>query len=243
MRHALRMGMMAFVMALAGARALAAPSCDVPANLPTPHTEGASDREKQRLLPIGSYTLSLIWLPQQCRGDGEGFACGNKRTASFVLHGLWPDGKDKDWPQWCKAAPVLPAATIAAHYCATPSPQLLQHEWSKHGTCMSGYTPDRYFALSNKLFDGFVQPKLRPLSYHDQTAASVQKAIADANPRMRADMMRLFLDKKGWLKEVWLCLDTNFKTQACPASQGGAKSEAKVLIWRGGNDAKGKRKS
>ncbi len=238
MRQAMRLGLTMLFMALTGVRALAAPSCDVPASLATPHTEGPSDREKQRLLPIGSYTLSLIWLPQQCRNDREGFGCDNRRTAGFVLHGLWPDGKDKDWPQWCKPADVLPAATISAHYCATPSSQLLQHEWSKHGTCMDGYTPERYFALSNKLFGDFIQPKLRSLSYHRQTVASVQKAIADVNPGMQPDMMRLYLDKKGWLREVWLCLDTRFKMQACPAHQGGAKPEDQVLIWRGGQSGR-----
>jgi ribonuclease T2 len=236
MRNSLRLSVMAFVTALVGAPALAAPSCDVPPTLATPHVEGPSNREPARMLPIGSYTLSLIWLPQQCRADREGFACGGKRRADFVLHGLWPDGKGKDWPQWCKPAPVLPASTIAAHYCATPSPQLIQHEWSKHGTCMSGYTPDRYFAQSNTLFDGFVAPNMRALSYRRQTVASVQRAIADANPGMRADMVRLNLDKKGWLREVWLCLDTRFKYKTCPAHQGGAKSDDRVMIWRGGRE-------
>jgi ribonuclease T2 len=233
----MRLSVTALGMALIGAPALAAPACDVPSNLPTPRIEGPSTRESARLLPIGSYTLSLIWLPQQCRSDREGFACGN-RQASFVLHGLWPDGKGKDWPQWCKPAPVLPAATIAAHYCATPSPQLIQHEWAKHGTCMSGYTPDRYFTQSNSLFDSFVSPNMRGLSYRRQTVASVQRAIADANPGMRADMVRLNLDKKGWLREVWLCLDTRFKYKTCPVQQGGAKPGDRVMIWRGGRESR-----
>jgi ribonuclease T2 len=223
-------------MALTGARALAAPACDVPTQLPALQEEGPSDREPRRLLPIGGYTLSLIWLPQQCRAHGEGFSCGDARSAGFVLHGLWPDGKGKDWPQWCSTPPALPAATIKAHYCATPNPQLIQHEWAKHGTCMAGYTPDRYFALSNRLFYSFVQPKLRPLSYRDQTAESVQRAIAAANPGLRADMMRLNVDKKGWLQEVWLCLDTKFKPRSCPVHQGGAKPGDPVQLWRGGRD-------
>jgi ribonuclease T2 len=233
MLHAMRLSITALGLALVAAPALAAPSCDVPSNLPRPRVEAPSNREPARMLPIGSYTLSLIWLPQQCRNDREGFGCSDRR-ANFVLHGLWPDGKGKDWPQWCKPADVLPEATIAAHYCATPSAQLIQHEWAKHGTCMAGYTPDRYFTQSNALFDGFVAPNMRVLSYRAQTAASVQRAIAAANPGMRADMMRLNVDKKGWLREVWLCLDTRFKYKSCPAHQGGAKAGDRVMIWRGG---------
>lgn len=222
------------ITAFAGVPALAAPACDVPGVLPTVRMEAPSDREPRRLLPIGGYTLSLIWLPQQCRANGAGFACGERRTAGFVLHGLWPDGKEKDWPQWCNAAPVLPVATIKAHYCATPSPQLIQHEWAKHGTCMAGYTPERYFALSNRLFDGFKQPDLRRLSTRPATVASVQRAIAAGNPGLRSDMMRLNLDRDGWLQEVWLCLDTGFKPNVCPAHQGGAQAADRVQIWRGG---------
>ena len=213
--------------------ALAAPACDVPAAFPPLRAESASDRDPRRVLPIGSYTLSVIWLPQECRTNG-GFACANARNAGFVLHGLWPDGEAKDWPQWCTPAQMLPAATLKAHYCATPNPQLIQHEWAKHGTCMAGYTPDRYFTTSNRLFAGFVQPNLRSLSFRPQTAASVQRAIARVNPGIGPDMMRLNLNKKGWLQEVWLCLDTQFKPERCAADKGGARPDDKVLIWRGG---------
>lgn len=219
---------------LTSAPVLAAP--DPSPMAPVVRIEGPSPREPQRTLPIGGYTLSLIWLPQQCRTRGAGFACEDRRAAGLVLHGLWPDGKDKDWPQWCKPAPVLPAATIRAHTRATPNPQLLQHEWAKHGTCMAGYTPERYFTLSNGLFDRFNQPRLRAISYRRQTAASVQRAIAASNPGLKPDMMRLNLAKDGWLQEIWLCLDTNFKPRACPSHQGGAKPSERVQIWRGGSD-------
>lgn len=227
------MWLAALTAACSGAPALAAPACEIPAALATPRPEAASDRDPVRVLPIGSYTLSLIWLPQECRGHA-GFDCTKARTAGFVLHGLWPDGQAKDWPQWCKPAEPLPVATLKAHYCATPNPQLIQHEWAKHGTCMAGYTPDRYLTLSNRLFAGIVQPNLRSLSFRPQTAATVQRAIARVNPGITPDMMRLNLSKKGWLQEVWLCLDTRFKPQRCGADQGGARPEDTVLIWRGG---------
>ena len=129
------------------AHAAAGPTCTIPANLPVPHEEGPTERDPQRVLPIGYYTLAMIWMPQKCRKGGDDCdlyqATGYGRRDGLTLHGLWPDGKGREWPQYCAAAPVLPAKTIAAHLCATPSPQLMQHEWTKHGTCMQGYTPDR----------------------------------------------------------------------------------------------------
>lgn len=245
--------MLAAVFAALGVSAVraAGPSCAIPGALPAPHVEGPTDREPQRVLPIGSYTLSLIWMPQKCRkGDEadcalyrESVKNGGRRDG-MTLHGLWPDGTGAQWPQWCKPADLLPAKVISEHVCATPSPQLLQHEFAKHGTCMTGYSPHRYFDLSNRLAAGVRIPDLRALSYRHQTAATVSAAIAAANPGMTAEMMRLNLDKEGWLQEVWFCLDKAFKPQTCPATQGGARGEEKVLIWRGGKsgEADGERR-
>jgi len=40
---------------------------------------------------------------------------------------------------------------------------------------------------------------------------------------MRPDMMRLNVNKSGWLEEVWLCLGLDKRVRTCPASQGGAQ--------------------
>ena len=210
----------------------AAPSCRVPSSLPVPHPEEPSTDQPRRLLPIGGYTLALIWSPQQCRSGAsgaEGIACDDAR--GFVLHGLWPDGKGRDWPQYCRPAAILPAATLRAHYCATPSAQLLQHEWAKHGTCMPGQTPERYFALSNRLFARIRSPDMGALSRRPGlTAGGFAQAFAVANSGLRADMIRLNIDRAGWLGEVWLCLDTAFRPQRCPATQGGASGAAPMQI-------------
>ena len=224
------------IAALLAGQALAAPECSVPASFPTPHSEAASNREPARLRPIAGYTLSLIWTPEQCRNGGHDrgtIACGQAR--GFVLHGLWPEGKGRDWPQYCAPAAILPQRTLRAHYCATPSAQLLQHEWAKHGTCISGMTPDRYFALSNRLFAGISVPDMAGLSRRPGlTAAQVGQAFAKTNPGLRADMVRLQLNRRGWLEEVWLCLDTVFAPRRCPAGQSGARDTQAVKIWRGG---------
>jgi ribonuclease T2 len=201
----------------------AALACRPPATLPPPTIDGPTAEQPRRVLPIGGYTLSLIWTPEQCRpggANGEGIACQTAR--GFVLHGLWPDGRGKDWPQYCRPASVLPQRTLAAHWCATPSAQLLQHEWAKHGTCMAGYSADRYFATSGRLFRRLTAPAMTTLAAQpDLTVGRFADAYEAAN-RLPAGSVRLNVNRKGWLQEVWVCLDTRFKPQNCPAHQGGA---------------------
>ncbi len=222
---------------LAAGSAAAAPLCTIPTRLPLPHEEGPSESQPSRTMPIGSYTLALIWLPENCRKGGspgaDALDCrAGAGRSGFVLHGLWPDGEGKDWPQWCAPARPLSAATLRAHYCATPSTQLAQHEWTKHGTCMPGYDPDRYFAASRGLFASLTMPNLRALSYRRPTRGAVQRAFAAANPGMTADMINLNVNKGGWLEEAWVCLDRRMRRTACPAPIG--RPGDAVKIWRGG---------
>ena len=203
-----------------------------------PHLETPHGGDAARDVPIGSYTLATFWVPQHCKRAIRGIAaldCARPevRASGLALHGLWPDGVGKEWPQWCKPAALLGAATIAARQAVTLPAQQLQHEWAKHGVCMAGYTPDRYFDRSEQLYRAIHVPDLRALSYRDQTVASVKQAIADTNPGLRPDMFKLTLDRQGWLQEIWFCLDTKFTRMVCaePQREG---AEAKVLIWRGG---------
>lgn len=213
-------------------------SCAVPdASALSVRPDLASAKEPQRLLPIGHYTLAISWSPQYCRGPEKAvrsrFQCGGANRFGFVLHGLWPDGIGKEWPQYCKATPLLSEATLRANICATPSAQLLQHEWAKHGTCMAGETPDSYFRRSTTLFRKLRYPDMISLSRRPLTAGKLAAAIARVNPGMRANMMRITTDKQGWLDEVWLCMNKSFRYARCPAHAGGVKANARVKIWRG----------
>jgi ribonuclease T2 len=204
-----------------GGAVAAEPSCLVPPNLPAPHIELPGPDQPPRAVPVVSYTLALIWTPQHCFhavSGAESFECGRDTGSGFVLHGLWPDGEGKIWPQWCSAAAILPHKTIVAHYCATPSVQLMQHEWAKHGTCIAGATPDTYFDQSNRLFYRLRFPDMRKMAGAPVTESQFAQALAAANPGLvEPDSIRLNLDKQGWLQEVWLCLDTAFQSMHCAA--------------------------
>ena len=218
--------------AVAEAQAL---QCNVPAQLPRPDAEGPTGSEPRRLLPIGGYTLSIIWSPEACHGGGDhgdNLACRAGNRFGFTLHGLWPDGEGRDWPQYCRPVALLPEPLIRKNLCATPSVQLQQHEYAKHGSCMN-LPPENYFARSTGLYAKLRYPDMGALSArHGLTAGQFAAAFARANPGMTADMMRLNVNKRGWLEEVWLCLDARLQYRRCPATQGGAAPGTAVKVER-----------
>lgn len=219
--------------AAVGAQAL---QCAVPRLPPRPHPDLATPTQPMRIVPIGGYTLALTWSPQYCRDRARDpaarFQCGDNRFG-FTLHGLWPDGTGPEWPQYCRRTALLPPPVIRGMLCTTPSAQLLQHEWAKHGTCMPGITPAQYFTRSRGLFAGLRFPVMNALSRAPLTAGRLATAIARANPGLDADMMRVTATKDGWLDEIWLCLDTRFRYARCAPHAGGVAPSAPIRIWRG----------
>ncbi|KKC24769.1 ribonuclease T2 family protein [Sphingomonas sp. SRS2] len=211
-----------------------APSCVVPANLPRPMLEGPTVDQPRRLLPIGGYTLAITWSPEYCASrmssPKDHARCGGEAGRfGFTLHGLWPDGEGAQWPQYCAPTRLVPDKVVREHFCSTPSPQLIQHEWEKHGTCMAK-APADYFARSGELFAALKFPDMEKMSGRTITAQAFQEAFAAANAGMHADQMRLNVGKQGWMEEVWICLDKSFRPTACPAHQGGAAPESSVRI-------------
>ncbi|MCU6455893.1 ribonuclease T [Sphingomonas sp. A2-49] len=233
-RHALSAAALLVAPGVAQAQAL---RCSAPATVDRPRPDLPDARQPQRRLPIGSYTLAITWAPQYChehaRDAAARFQCGSGNRFGFTLHGLWPDGVGKDWPQYCRATPLLSREVIRRNICATPSAQLLQHEWAKHGTCMAGSSPADYFARSTGLYAKLRYPDMAALSRGPLTAGALSQRIAAVNPGMTADMMRITANRRGWLDEVWICLDTAFRYRRCPAHQGGLSPNARVRIWRG----------
>ena len=217
---------------IASAQALV---CTPSANPPRPKPELPSADQPRRVLPIGGYTLAITWGPQFCRNGGftpaARFQCGSGNRFGFTLHGLWPDGIDKDWPQYCTTTDLLPPAVIKGMLCSTPSAQLIQHEWAKHGTCM-GTTPAAYFARSSAMYAKLRYPDMDALSRRPLTAGQFAAAFAAANPGIPANAIRVTA-KRGWLDELWLCLDTRFGYTRCKPGTGGLPANARLKIWRG----------
>jgi ribonuclease T2 len=228
--------LVAGLMALPGFAHAQTLNCAVPARIERPRPELPKASEPQRVVPIGGYTLALTWAPEFCHGHardaGAKMECGSGNRFGFTLHGLWPDGIGKEWPQYCAAAPLLPEKLLRQHVCATPSAQLLQHEWAKHGTCLHT-TPEAYFARSTGLYGKLKFPDMDALSRRSVDAGKLADAIAGVNPGLPASAIRVTKNARGWLNELWLCLDKQFAYTRCRAGTGGVPANTTIKIWRG----------
>lgn len=222
------------VVALLSGTGCAKKDCEVPEMLPRPVLEGATLDEPRRVLPIGGYSLALSWTPQHCASrmtnPRDQLQCDGKAGRfGFILHGLWPEGEGRLWPQYCAPARLVPETVIREQFCTTPSVQLIQHEWEKHGTCMAK-TPDEYFSRGRGLYSDIRFPEMEDFSGKSVTVAAFKQAFAAANKDMRPDHLRIDVSRDGWLEEVLVCLDKDFKRQACPASQRDAPDDRIIKI-------------
>ena len=93
------------------------------------------------------YLLNLSWSPEFCATHGDSPECG--RNLGFVVHGLWPQDANGDYPQHCSDAPG--PANPQADTDIMPTASLVEHEWETHGTC-SGLGVNDYFAAIHKAY-------------------------------------------------------------------------------------------
>jgi ribonuclease T2 len=209
------------------------PSCLIPKTIASPRVE-TPPRGQVKRVPVRGNTLALSWSPQFCR-ENEGnpkhaSQCSVKGQFGFILHGLWPEGQGNAAPAWCAASRPLDAALIRKHFCMTPSAQLLQHEWQKHGTCATS-SPDRYFAAASLLYNALRWPDMNALSYAQPSVAEFAAAFSAANPDIPVSAISVQVTRGGWLDEVKICLDTNYRPRAC-AGRRGANPRMRLKIWR-----------
>jgi len=217
-----------------GAAMAQAISCPIPRGALAVRPDNPTPEQPVRQRATGGYTLAISWSPNQCRTRGdapsERLRCRDGRFG-WTLHGLWPDGVGPEWPQYCRPADLVPQRVLRAGLCATPSAQLMQHEWAKHGTCMPGETPAGYFRRSNAMFRRLRYPDMAALATRGSVGAgSLAAMMAGGNRGIPADAMRVTADREGWLDEIWLCLDRRFRYRRCPAHQGGLGRDATVRI-------------
>ena len=211
-----------------------APQCAIPPALKAPRSENPPPGS-QRILPISGFVLALSWSPQFCktRGKDDKFnsQCEAETPFGFILHGLWPDAEGQAEPRWCRKVPVLSKALVRQNFCATPSAQLQQREWAKHGSCITR-DPAAYFASATRLFTSIKTPDMNALSRSPLDVRGFTAAFVAANPGLPASAIRLDLSDIGWLEEVRICYGTDYRPRACPRDIAGAGDGARVRIWR-----------
>lgn len=223
---------LAFTLALPSPALAQAYQCTLPRHVDPPRPlvqDGPSRR-----VPIAGYTLAASWSPEYCRGDTASMQCsGRNGRFGFVLHGLWPEAGSGPAPQWCALEPRPSPDLIRRNLCMTPVPWLLEHEWAKHGSCMTR-TPEAYFRSSAALWNSLRWPDADRLSRRrGLTVGDLREAFLVANPEWRREMIGIELSRNGWLRELRLCYGRDFMPRACPHGRLGPPDSAELKIWRG----------
>ena len=165
------------------------------------------------------YLLSLSWSPQHCSekpGDPDDAQCGTHRRFGFVLHGLWPQYASGGYPQSCPAKSPLTPRVIDGMLDVMPSPDLIRHEWQKHGTC-SGASPEVFFQRAREAFRTLTIPERyrSPDDAFRVTAADVRRDFRAANAALPADGVAV-LCNGHFFTELRVCLSKDERApRAC----------------------------
>src|SRR5690554_2402621 len=191
--------------------------CRAPSQVQSPAPARKPADEPRRIIAVSGYTLAMSWSPEFCRLRKDDRrhktqCSGDDGSFGFILHGLWPDAQGTSYPQWCSATKALPPAVVKRNFCMMPSPRLMASEWAKHGTCMTGQ-PETYFRISRIMFGAVEFPNMDRLSRKPLTAGAFRNAFAAVNDGLGPEMMRLKINRRGWLEEVRLCLGKSLRPQ------------------------------
>lgn len=173
------------------------------------------------------YVLSLSWSPSYCDSVQERASeqrsnarpdqqCDGGRPYAFVVHGLWPQ-YERGFPSWCQVpAPRIPRTFVDGMLDLMPSPQLVFHEWDRHGTC-SGLSAQNFFAAVRQARSAINIPEAyakldRPVTV---TPGEVMENFLRANPELSRDEIAVSCDRKR-LTEVRICMSKDFALRKCP---------------------------
>ena len=110
---------------------------------------------------------------------------------------------------------------------------LIKESWYKHGSCIAG-NADAYFARATDLYGRLRFPDINALSRRSGlTVGALTAAVARANPGVAPAMIRVRVTRSGWLDEVWLCLDLEFRPARCTRTNDGTEATTtRLRIWR-----------
>jgi ribonuclease T2 len=180
---------------------------------PSPGPSRSAQPNTGAAAPFDFYLLNLSWSPEFCHSHPSAPECA--QHAAFVLHGLWPQYDNGDYPHNCSTAPG--PSDPSAYSDIYPDPSLLQHEWKTHGTC-SGLSPDAYFSAARKAFHSVTIPT-RLAGLQSQLLMPPNQVLAlfsEANPQIPRSAMALSCGN-NYLTAMEVCLDKNLLPQACSA--------------------------
>jgi len=180
------------------------------------------------------YVLSLSWAPAFCAQPGAAARspqeCAAGKGIGFIVHGLWPETLGGRGPESCGAAKSVPKNVVNFVLPYMPSPGLIQHEWSTHGSC-TGLTPFDYFSSVIQSRTSLQIPvEITSIeSRITEGPRQIESQFAAANPSFPAGAFRTSC-AGGAFQEERVCFDRNLKPRECAASVGECRSAAIAIL-------------
>ena len=182
----------------------------------------AQDRRQNEPGKFDYYLLVLSWSPSFCAEGAErdptraarNPQCG-PRPFSFVVHGLWPQ-YDRGFPEFCQVpSPRLNRNIVSGMLDLMPAPNLIFHEWDRHGTC-SGLSSNAYFETIRKARAAVKIPPQylelqSPLTVSPQ---EVEDAFIQANPGLKPEGISISCGSRR-LDDVKICLTRDLQFRDC----------------------------
>jgi ribonuclease T2 len=161
------------------------------------------------------YLLALSWSPSYCLAHPDDRNQCQGRGFGFVLHGLWPQFNAGGYPQACATNVGVDSAAEQVGRTLYPSPQLMAHEWQRHGTC-SGLDPMEYFRTAGQASAVLHIPSAFQAPRGEQHLSSEQilAAFGAANPSLPPHAMTVACSRDE-LSEVRLCLTRGLLPRPC----------------------------
>jgi ribonuclease T2 len=166
------------------------------------------------------YILALSWSPSYCAGaasaERDPLQCDGTRPFAFVVHGLWPQN-ERGWPEACATEQPADVGDELKDSMLDlmPSPNLIEHEWDKHGTC-AGVSQDDYFRTVRAFRERVRIPQefARLPEARTITAAEIEAAFIAANSGLDDSGIAVSCNR-GRLREVRVCFSREGAFRSC----------------------------
>jgi len=189
--------------------------------------DGCAKHKKQPTPPSDAsagdfdyFLLTLSWAPEFCATNPKGKSnaeCDPKKHMGLVVHGLWPQYDNGKGPEYCGSTPPVSSSIVNRMMPIMPGKDLIQHEWSKHGTCSALSTQD-YLGMIEKLYNGLTVPDYfkKPSDIAQTSASKIDKEFASAN-NAPARAFRVSCPQNEF-SAVEICISKDMQYQACPST-------------------------
>jgi ribonuclease T2 len=194
--------------------------------LALPGTSHAQDHRQNEPGKFDYYVLVLSWSPSFCADSAErdpvrsarNPQCG-PRPFSFVVHGLWPQ-YDRGFPEFCQVpAPRLNRNIVSGMLDLMPAPNLIFHEWDRHGTC-SGLSANAYFETIRKA-RAVVKIPLQFLELQTPltvTPQEVEEAFIKSNPDLKPEGISISCRSRR-LDDIKICMTRDLQFRDCEENE------------------------